>query len=305
ALVAARHSALSRRAGVRPDRWVVVVGATAHASVEASAEVMDAEVVVVGGPGERLTGAALGPVLAAHGDRVCAVVATAGSTNLGLVDDLASVADACGEAGVWLHVDGAYGLAALAAPSARPRFAGVERADSLIVDPHKWLFAPFDTCVLLYRDPSWAKAVHAQHGAYLEVLHESGDWNPSDYAVHLTRRARGVPFWFSVAAYGTRAYTDALEGCLAVARAAADRVRAAPDLELVVEPELSVVAFRRLGWSPDDYVAWSRRLLESGLAFVVPSTHAGQTILRLCIVNPRTTIDDVDAVLATLADGSD
>ncbi len=299
ALVAARHSALARRAGQRPSRWAVVVGSTAHASVDAVAEVMDAEVVVV--PGDRLTGAALVPVLAEVGDRVCAVVATAGSTNLGLVDDLASVADACAAAGVWLHVDGAYGLAALAAPSVRPRFAGIERADSFIVDPHKWLFAPFDTCILLYRDPSWAKAAHAQHGAYLEVLHESGDWNPSDYAVHLTRRARGVPFWFSLAAYGTRAYSDAVERCLAIAAAAADLVRQAPHLALVAEPELSVVAFRRLGWSPADYVAWSRRLLESGVAFVVPSTHAGETILRLCIVNPRTTIADVEAVLVTLA----
>jgi L-2,4-diaminobutyrate decarboxylase len=267
--------------------------------VESVVEVMDAELVVV--PGERLTGAALGPVLAEQGDCVCAVVATAGSTNLGLVDDLASVADACADAGVWLHVDGAYGLAALAAPSARSRFTGVERADSFIVDPHKWLFAPFDTCALLYRDPSWAKAVHAQHGAYLEVLHESGDWNPSDYAVHLTRRARGVPFWFSLAAHGTRAYGEAVERCLATTRAAADLVREAPHLELVVEPELSVVAFRRLGWAPSDYVAWSRRLLESGLAFVVPSTHAGHTILRLCIVNPRTTVADVQVVLDSLA----
>ena len=99
----------------------------------------------------------------------------------------------CADAGVWLHVDGAYGLAALAAPSVRHRFAGIERADSLIVDPHKWLFAPFDACAVLYRDPSVAKAAHSQHGAYLEVLNESGDWNPSDYAVHLSRRARGLP----------------------------------------------------------------------------------------------------------------
>ncbi|MEA2973536.1 MAG: hypothetical protein QOG82_1994 [Actinomycetota bacterium] len=302
ALVAARHAAAARRAGgtgARPDRWVVVTGPSSHASVRTCAQVMDAELVVVGG--ERLTGAALRPVLAEVGDRTCAVVATAGSTNLGLVDDLASVADACVEAGVWLHVDGAYGLAALAAPSVRHRFAGIERVDSLIVDPHKWLFAPFDACAVLYRDPSVAKAAHCQHGAYLDVLTESGDWNPSDYAVHLSRRARGLPFWFSLAANGTRAYADAVEHCLTTARAAAELVRLAPHLELVVEPELSVVVFRRRGWAEDAYVAWSRRLLESGLAFVVPSTHAGETVLRLCIVNPRTTVADVEAVLATLA----
>ena len=133
------------------------------------------------------------------------MVATAGTTNAGLVDDLTAAADAAAELGVWCHVDGAYGLAALAAPSARPRFAGIERADSFVVDPHKWLFAPFDCAALVYREPAVARAAHTQHAEYLEVLSGGRAWNPSDYAFHLTRRARGLPFWFSLATYGTRA----------------------------------------------------------------------------------------------------
>jgi glutamate/tyrosine decarboxylase-like PLP-dependent enzyme len=279
-------------------REVVVTGETAHSSVSAAAALMDVELVVV--PGERLTGPALAPVLADHHGSVLAVAATGGSTNLGLFDQLDGVADACAEAGVWLHVDAAYGGAALVAPSVRSRFDGIERADSFIVDPHKWLFAPFDSCALLYRRPELARRCHAQHASYLDILNESGDWNPSDYAVHLSRRARGLPFWLSLAAHGTRAYADAVEGCLSVARRGAELVDGAEHLELLAPPELSIVAFRRTGWGAPDYGDWSRRLLESGQALVVPSTHDGEPILRLCIVNPRTTVEDVAVVIESL-----
>jgi len=301
ALVAARAAAerhLADRGLRRPDRWAVVCASSAHSSVRVAASVMDADVIDV--PGGRLTGVALGPVLAGVADRAFAVVATAGSTNLGLVDDLAGAAAAAAAAGVWFHVDGAYGGAALAAPSVRARFTGIERADSLIVDPHKWLFAPFDACALLYRDPAGAKACHAQHASYLEILSEQDDWNPSDYAVHLSRRARGLPFWFSLAAHGTGAYREAVETCLATARAAADLVREDPHLELVCEPELSVVAFRRTGWDEAAYRDWSAGLLRRGEAFVVPSAHEGRPIVRMCVVNPRTTVDDIAAILETL-----
>lgn len=301
ALVAARAAASAARDGDNPPRWAVVAGAGAHASVHTCTQVMGTDLLLVGG--DRLTGEALRPVLDDAGDRAFAVVATAGTTNAGMVDDLVSVTEVCREAGVWLHVDAAYGGAALAAPSARARFAGIEQADSLIVDPHKWLFAPFDCCALLYRRPELARAAHTQHASYLDPLTSSGDWNPSDYAVHLSRRARGLPFWFSLAAYGTTAYTAAVEACLALARAAAQLVREAPHLELALDPELSVVVFRRVGWMPADYRAFSERLLLSGVAFVVPTAHAGETMLRICIVNPRTTVDDLRALVHALAVG--
>jgi glutamate/tyrosine decarboxylase-like PLP-dependent enzyme len=251
----------------------------------------------------RMTGAELERSLAARdADDVFAVVATGGTTNFGVVDDLAGIADVCARRGVWLHVDGAYGLAALAAPSARPVFDGIERADSFIVDPHKWLFAPFDACALVYRDPARGRAAHAQHAGYLDVINATGDdWNPSDYAFHLSRRARGLPFWFSLAAHGTNAYTTAIETTLALARAAADEVRGRDYVELVREPVLSVVVFRRLGWTAEQYYAWSARLLRTGYAFVTPSSHDGETITRFAVVNPRTSIDDVRGVLDTLA----
>ena len=150
------------------------------------------------------------------GDDVIAVVATGGTTNAGIVDDLDGVADVAEERKLWFHVDGAYGAAALFAPSVRQRFRGIERVDSFVVDPHKWLFAPFDCAALLYREPRLAKAVHSQDASYLEVLHTDApeEWNPSDYAYHLTRRARGMPLWFSLAVNGTDAYRDAVETVL-------------------------------------------------------------------------------------------
>ena len=170
-----------------------------------------------------------------------------------------------------MHVDAAYGGAALLAPSVRDRFAGIEHADSLVIDPHKWLYAPFDCAALLYRDPALARAVHTQDASYLDVIHDEPDeWNPSDYAYQLTRRARGLPLWFSLAVHGSDAYRDAIERVLATAHAAAARIRALPHLELVREPELSIVLFRRTGWTGADYDAWSARLLDEQIAFVDP-----------------------------------
>jgi L-2,4-diaminobutyrate decarboxylase len=291
----------------RPDRAVVrgavLASTAAHSSVVASARVMDADVVTVpAGQDGQLTAAGL---RRAQDDldleRVFAVVATAGTTNAGVIDDLLAAADAAADLGAWLHVDGAYGLAGLAAPSVRHRFVGIERADSFVVDPHKWLFAPYDCAALIYREPAIARATFTQHAEYLEVLNERHDWNPSDYAYHLSRRARGLPFWFSLATYGTHQYTDAIETTLALTHETAEMIRAAPHVELLVEPELSVVVFRRLGWSPGDYHAWSDRVLAEGTAFVVPTTWAGETVLRFCFVNPVTTAEDVRIVLDSLA----
>jgi L-2,4-diaminobutyrate decarboxylase len=303
ALVAARHAARARNRDEIPAPRKVAATSEAHSSVKAAAGVMDVDLLSVATDDDgRLTGPGLREALAADGaDGVFAVVATAGTTNLGIVDDLAGVAAVCDERGLWLHVDGAYGGAALAAPSVRRLFAGIERADSFVVDPHKWLFAPFDCCALLYRDPEQARAAHAQSAGYLEPIRTTGDWDPSDYAVHLTRRARGLPFWFSLAAHGTRAYTEAIERTLAVARAAADDIRSRPYLELVKEPDLSVVAFRRAGWSPSDYEEWSRRLRLASFALVLPTTYRGETITRFAIVNPRTTEADISAILDTMA----
>ncbi|GAA4101243.1 pyridoxal phosphate-dependent decarboxylase family protein [Nocardioides kongjuensis] len=297
ALVAARHA--GRRAdGSLPD--VIVAGGAAHSSVAAAAGIMGCTVVTVGAPDTRLCAADLKPVLDELPATPVAVVATAGATNTGVVDELDELAATCAERGTWLHVDAAYGGAGLLVPQLRPLFAGIERADSITIDPHKWLFTPFDCAGVLYRDPAPARAAHTQRAPYLEPVDEEAFDNPADHAVHLTRRARGLPLWFSLVANGADGYAAAVAACLAAARAAARRIEASPVLELVADPQLSVVLFRRRGWAPDDYRRWSSRARSSGLALVTPTTFAGRTVLRLCFVNPRTSADDVELVLASL-----
>jgi glutamate/tyrosine decarboxylase-like PLP-dependent enzyme len=309
-LIAARWRWRHRAEGAHDrTRGLLVASAGAHSSVAQAARAMDADVVLVpaGDRGE-MTGDALRTVLDAldplDRDRVFAIVATAGTTNVGVVDDLAGAADAAEALGTWLHVDGAYGGAALAAPSVRHLFDGIERADSFIVDPHKWLFAPFDSCALLYRDPTVARSAHTQHAEYLDVLHSDDvadePWNASDYAHHLSRRARGLPLWFSLATYGTDAYVEAVEVTLRVAQEAARLVDRHAATELLMEPELSCVVFRRVGWTPADYQAWSDAELRAGRSFVVPTSWQGEVVLRMCIVNPRTTVEDIESILITL-----
>jgi L-2,4-diaminobutyrate decarboxylase len=302
ALVSARH-AYRAGGGASTGRLRVAATDQAHSSVGSALDVMDAGLLAVAPDARgRMTGQALDAALDADGgEGVFAVAATGGTTNLGVIDDLAGVADVCARRGLWLHVDAAYGGAALAAPSVRPRFDGIERCDSFIVDPHKWLFAPFDACALLYRRPELAQAAHRQHAGYLDVARVLTDWNPSDYAIHLTRRARGLPFWFSLAANGTRAYTAAVEGTLAVAREARRDIERRPYLELANDPDLSVLCIRRIGWSGDEYKRWSARLVADGLALVTPTEVDGEIMTRVCVVNPRTTAADIGAILDTMA----
>lgn len=305
ALVAARDAARRRyeEAGRSlPRRWVVVCSAESHSSVASAAQVMDVDVVgILPDADGRLHGHAVAQALSDHGDAVFAVVATAGTTNFGIIDDIAGIAAVTREAGVWLHIDGAYGLAGMLVDTMRPAYAGVEQADSLIVDPHKWLFAPFDACALIYRNPEAALRAHTQHAEYLDTLTGSHEPNPSDLSVQLTRRARGLPLWFSLATYGTDEYRAAIGYGIDLARQVADEVTRRPGLSLVRQPQLSVVVFQRDGWEPQDYARWCDALLADQRAFIVPSSHAGEPVLRVAIINPRTTIELLNEVLDTLA----
>jgi len=306
ALVAARER--DKRAGRRPVRWAVALTTETHSSVKHTLQaVMDVDVIEVPGDDRgRMTGEALRVTVADLSpevrDGIFAVVATAGTTNLGIVDDLAGIARVAAEHGWWVHVDGAYGGAGLAAPSVRHLYAGIERADSFIVDPHKWLFAPFDSCALVYRDAEMGRLAHTQKAAYLEAMRVGQtEWNPSDYAVQLSRRARGLPFWFSLATHGTDAYRDAVETTLATARAGREIIDRTPYVNLLLEPDLTVLVFERVGWSAADYAAWSTALWDEQVAFVVPTTHRGRACTRFAIVNPRTTPDDLQLIIDSMA----
>ena len=155
------------------------------------------------------------------------------------------------------------------------------------------------------RDPpltfELARVAHTQEAGYLDVITKSAEWNPTDYSIGLTRRARGLPLWYSLAVHGTDAYVEAIESTLEVTRFAAEEIGRRDYLEAVREPDLSVVVFRRLGWGPEDYQAWTDRLLGEEFAFVVPTTFRGETLTRFAIVNPHTTKEDVGAILDTMS----
>ncbi len=305
ALMVARDTAAYRRGDRTPTRPLVAISEEAHSSVGKALAVLAVEPLLVPCEDHRLTASVLRAALDGHPrrDDVIAVVATGGTTNAGIVDDLAGVGQVAEERSLWYHVDGAYGCAALFAPSTRERFVGIETVDSFVVDPHKWLFAPFDCAALLYREPQLAKAVHTQDASYLDVLHRDApeEWNPSDYAYHLTRRARGLPLWFSLAVNGTDAYRDAVETVLATTQACADLIDGIPFLELVRRPELSIILFERTGWGRAEYEAWSARLLADQIGFVVPTAWEGRSVARLALLHPDTTVAIVEEIVSTMA----
>jgi aromatic-L-amino-acid decarboxylase len=304
ALVVAREVGRHRLGADAPGRLRVAVSDQAHSPIGKALLVAGMDALVVPTRSHRLTGDALEAALGADPDpaSVIGVAATAGTTNAGIVDDLAGIGRVAQARQMWFHVDGAYGGAALFAPSARPKFSGVELADSLVIDPHKWLFAPFDCASLIYRNPGRARAVHTQDASYLDVIHTDApdEWNPSDYAYHLTRRARGLALWFSLAVHGTDAYRAAVESALALARRTTEVIRGRPGLELVREPDLSVVLFRRRGWQAPDYDRWSRRLLEEQIGFVTPTKWEGETVARFAFLHPDTSTDIVEEILDTM-----
>jgi glutamate/tyrosine decarboxylase-like PLP-dependent enzyme len=320
ALAVARELAKRRAAGGRPDavgeavsggqassppyRWRAVVSADAHSSITNTLRLLEMDELVVHSAGHRLTGVDARSAIEADGDpsSIAAVVATAGTTNAGIIDDLAGLAEVAAEVGAWFHVDGAYGGAGLFAPSVRRRYDGIERADSFVVDPHKWLFAPFDCAALLYRDPALARSVHTQDASYLDVIHDQpGQWNPTDYAHHLTRRARGLPLWFSLCVHGVRAYSEAIETAITLARQTAAEIARRSYLELIAEPDLSIVLFRRRGWEHDQYTAWAGALLDEQVAFIPPSAWEGETVARFAFLHPHTSMDLVLAILDRMA----
>lgn len=305
ALVAARdaHRELLSKSGKSfSGRLAFIASKEAHSSLKSAAKVMDVDILLarpeVNG---KLTASSVQDVLSsAEPNSVFAIVATGGTTNFGIVDDLRGIGELANSHKIWYHIDGAYGLAGILSPKYRHLFDGSERADSFIVDPHKWLFAPFDACALVYRNPALARASHTQHGEYLEILNESGLWNPTDYSFGLTRRTRGLPLWFSLATHGIQKYREAIEQNIDLAHEAADLIRGLDYLELVREPELSVVVFERKGWSLADYDRWSEKLLKDEVGFVVPSSHEGKPNTRFAIVNPLTSIELLSEILESM-----
>ncbi|MFV9482643.1 pyridoxal phosphate-dependent decarboxylase family protein [Christiangramia sp. ASW11-125] len=306
ALVTAREEWREQRPAHARERALLITSTGAHSSIKSMAKVMDADVHLVKSDEEFLSGTALQKELENLSEqdrnRLFAVVATGGTTNAGIIDDLEGVANICAEENIWLHVDCAYGGGALAVDSVRHLFKGIEQADSITIDPHKWLFSPYDCGAVIYKNLELAKKAHSQKGAYLEIFKDEGaqGFNPADYQIQLTRRLRGMPLWFSLAMHGTNKYKEAIERGIELANIAASKVEQNDLLDLVRPASLSVVLFKRKGWSAEDYRDWTYKNHNSGFALVTPSLWKDESVVRFCFINPDTTEDDIEQILATL-----
>jgi len=227
-----------------------------------------------------------------------AVVATAGTTLTGTVDDLAGLADVCSARGVWLHVDGAYGLPAAATDTAGHRFAGLDRVDSATVDAHKWLYVPKACSVLLVRSRTALQEAFTHQESYMP--HDKDEIHPVDRTLEYSRPLRALKLWLAFSVHGADAIRSAIERNLQQASLLADLLDADPVFELLARPSLSAVCFRVPPPSGADLVAHNAALVHAvntdGRLLLAGAEFDGTPCLRACIVNHRTTDDDVRAI---------
>ncbi len=306
ALTAARQRAFPncRVEGVQLD-VAVYVSCDAHSSIERAVEILglgsrslrniplncqrQMDVTALRATIEQDLAAGVVPV---------AIVATAGTTLAGVVDPLAEIAEIANAYNIWLHVDGAYGLPAAALPTMRRHFAGLEQADSVTVDAHKWLFVPKACGVLLVKDQAALRATFGHDAAYMPTAPEES--NPVEWTLEYSRPLRALKIWMGLRAHGASSFRDAIQRNLAQAKLCAHLVKRSPHLELLQEPQLSVVLFRRIpnqGNVNQHNQHLAQAIQEDGRFYIVGAKVDGKDWLRVCFVNYRTDDDDVRSLV--------
>jgi aromatic-L-amino-acid/L-tryptophan decarboxylase len=244
----------------------------------------------------------------AGGKRPFLVIANAGTTNTGAVDPLDRLADLCELENLWLHVDGAYGAAACLSERGRRLMTGIERADSLSLDPHKWLFQPFEIGCVLARDAGMLKKTFHTMAGYLEDTKraEEEEINYYDYGVQLTRGFRALKLWLSIKTFGAAAFREAINRGFEMAEFAEGLLRQSDCWRVISPATFGIVTFIFVaeGCSGSEISEIHRRMVEAmaqdGFAFANSTALRGQTVMRLCTINPRTTEDDVRATIKQL-----
>jgi aromatic-L-amino-acid decarboxylase len=238
----------------------------------------------------------------ARGLRPAIAVASAGTINTGAVDDLEALGAVCREEGLWFHVDGAYGGFFRMTERGRARLRGIERADSITVDPHKGLFLPYGTGCLLVRNGADLSAPHRGHGAYLPKMQEGSEAQDfSEYSPELSRPFRGLRVWLAFRIFGARAFREALDEKLDLALLAARGLAGIPGIEVVAEPELSITAFRVAARDAAEGDRRTRELLESVNArrrvFLSGTVFRGRFVIRICVLSFRTHRERVEEAI--------
>ncbi len=242
------------------------------------------------------------------------VIANAGTTNTGAIDPLVEMGELCSRENLWLHADGAYGAAAIFSAKGRKLLKGLDRTDSFSLDPHKWLFQPFDCGMLIVRDGTHLK--HAFHvredeAEYLQDARNSeGEINLWDYSPELTRPFRALKVWMTLQMFGAKAVEAAIDRTLELAEIAEREIRKLPHWEIVTKAQMAVLTFRfapahlRNGMHEDRLSAINRAIAASmqqeAFALVLTTELRGTTVLRMCTINPRTTVQDLEKTIAAL-----
>jgi aromatic-L-amino-acid/L-tryptophan decarboxylase len=305
--------ALEELAGSERPRATVYVSGEAHSSVERALRVTGVRHVRVlaADRDQRLVPDEVAAAVVADraaGRLPTCVVATAGTTGTGAVDPLEELRNVCDEQGMWLHVDGAHGAAAMLSPHGRDRLRGLELADSLTLDPHKWLFQPLEAGCLLVRDGAALERTFSVSPPYLrDAAAAAKEVNFSDRGIQLTRQFRALKLWMSLKVYGAAAFRAAIEHGLALAEHAERRLARDPAWEVMTPARLGIVTFRPAGSSDAVTARLPAAALADGFAYLSSYRVHGAIALRLCTINPRTTRADIDRTidrLAALAQGA-
>lgn len=234
------------------------------------------------------------------------LIASAGTTNTGTVDPLDEMGKLCAKEDIWFHIDGAYGGAAILSKNGKQLLKGIQRADSLTVDPHKWFYQPYEMGCLLVRNHKWLTQAFAEKPEYLrDVEGNTSEINFYDHGIQLTRRFRALKFYMSVKTFGLQAFKDAVDYCLDLAEQAEEVLRVSPHWEVVSHATLGVVNFRynpmalHLTEKQLDAINQkiSKQIIANGDALLVTTVLNGQVVLRMCLINPRTTLEHIGETL--------
>ncbi|HLK21697.1 MAG TPA: aminotransferase class V-fold PLP-dependent enzyme [Bryobacteraceae bacterium] len=237
----------------------------------------------------------------ASGKRPFCVIASAGTTNTGAIDPLPAISQLCREQDLWLHVDGAYGAAAVIAPRGRELLAGLELADSLSLDPHKWLFQPYEIgCVLLRNHDHLLDTFRILPEYLKDTQLHTDEFNFTDHGIQLTRNFRALKLWMSIKVFGLAAIRAAIEHGFQLAEFAEACLRKMPGWEIVTPAQMGIVCFRYTHVDDAAHLRLVQTLLEDGFALITSTVLRGQTVLRTCTINPRTTDADVQQSLERL-----
>lgn len=245
-------------------------------------------------------------IAAARQDRAAArqpfcVIASAGTTNTGAIDPLPELRRVCDDEQMWLHVDGAYGAAAVLCEQGRALLDGLALADSLSLDPHKWLFQPFETGCVLVRNGGQLRNTFRILPDYLQDVHRNTDEiNFTDLGIQLTRSFRALKVWLSFKVFGIGAFREAIARGFQLAELAETRLREMADWEIVSPAQMAVVCFRYRRGDDAFHGAMVEAMLEDGFALATSTVLGGRTVLRMCTINPRTTEADVEMTLGRM-----